>query len=129
MLDRSRRACRTYFVARCGAACLSLGACASRQAIFGPDRAVSRSSNAIILRKASFEDPGLAARNRGRLEVVVRSTDRPTQVLPGALVLVLMSPRDTVRRMTDEAGLAGFDSLPIGSHELIVRRIGYGVAN
>ena len=128
MLDRSPRPCRTYFIARCAVASLSLTACALHRPSPGAEQAVSRSSVSTILREASFEDPDLAAHNRGRLEIVVRSTDRPTQVLPGAQVLVLMNPRDTLRRITDEGGLARFDSLAVGDHELVVRRLGYGVA-
>ena len=128
MLDRLTRPCRSCVIARCAVASLGLIACASRQPSLGTEQVGSPSSVATILREASFEDLDLAAHNRGRLEVVVRSTDRPTQVLPGALVLVLMNRRDTLRRMTDETGLARFDSLPIGNHEFVVRRIGYGVA-
>jgi hypothetical protein len=82
----------------------------------------------IILREASFENAELAARGRGQLEVLVHSTDRPTQLLSEAQVLIRVNLRDTVRRTTNQQGLARFDSLPIGDHELLVRRIGYGVA-
>ena len=76
-----------------------------------------------IVREASHEDPELAARNRGRLEVVVRSTDRPTQVLPGAQIRVGRWIPDT--RSTDERGVAKFESLEVGEIELVVRRLGY----
>jgi hypothetical protein len=81
-----------------------------------------------ITREASYDDSELAARSLGRLEVVVRSTDRPTQALPGALVLIRVSPHDSVRRLTDDRGVAVLDSLKVGDIELIVRRIGYGEA-
>jgi hypothetical protein len=82
----------------------------------------------IILRGASFEDSDLAARGRGRLEILVHSTDRPTQLLEGAQIRIRISARDTVSRVTDPQGLARFDSLPVGNHEMTVRRLGYGIA-
>jgi hypothetical protein len=82
----------------------------------------------IILREASFENADLAARGAGQLEVLVHSTDRPTQLLSDAQVLIRVNARDTVRRATNPQGFARFDSLPVGDHEMIVRRIGYGVA-
>jgi hypothetical protein len=80
------------------------------------------------IREASYEDPALAARLRGRLEVVVRSTDRPTQALPEAFVLVRVTARDTLRRSTDDRGIARFGSVAVGDHEVTVLRIGYGIA-
>jgi hypothetical protein len=82
----------------------------------------------IILREASFEDAELAARGRGQLEVLVHSTDRPTQLLSGAQILIRVNLRDTVSSTTNQQGFARFDSLPVGEHELLVRRIGYGIA-
>ena len=81
-----------------------------------------------VARADSLGDSTLAAQHRGRLNVVVRPADRPTQGLFEAQVLVRNGQRDTVVRVTDEHGLASFESLEVGEHELIVRRIGYGVA-
>ena len=108
--------------------CLSVAACAPAQPVPKAPSAVSAPGPTIILRETSFQDADLAARGRGRFEVVVRATDRPTQVLREAQILIRVSARDTVRLMTDQQGLARFDSLPIGDHEMLVRRIGYGVA-
>ena len=77
-----------------------------------------------IVRRESFEDADLAQRGLGRLEVAVRSTDRPTQSLPEALVLVRPGSRD-INKITDQQGLARFDSLPVGDHALVVKRLGY----
>jgi hypothetical protein len=80
-----------------------------------------------IAHAASLEDSVLAARHRGRLDVVVRPADQPTEGVFEAQVLVLRR-RDTVARVTDEHGLASFTSLDVGEHELVVRRVGYGMA-
>jgi len=81
-----------------------------------------------ILREISYPDVDLAAQGRGRLEVVVRSTDRPTQLLAGAQVRLRIGQRDSVLRTTDDRGLAVFEAVAIGEHELLARRIGYGYA-
>jgi hypothetical protein len=80
-----------------------------------------------ILREASSKDADLARRGRGRLQVIVRATDPPLHVLQEAQVLI-RTTRDTVARVTDQQGLARFDSIPVGEYELVVRRIGYDVA-
>lgn len=77
-----------------------------------------------IVRRESYEDADLARRGLGRLEVAIRSTDRPTQSLPQALVLVRAGSRE-IDRITDQQGLARFDSLPVGDHDLLVKRLGY----
>jgi hypothetical protein len=74
-------------------------------------------------------DSAIAARQRGRLQVVVRPADRPTQPLADAQVLVRVGQRDTVSRVTDEHGFASFDSLAVGDYEVVIRRIGYGYAH
>ena len=79
-------------------------------------------------RQPAVDDSALAARHRGRLQVVVRPADRPTQPLVDAQVLVRSGQLDTVSSVTDEHGLASFDSLPVGDYEIVVRRIGYGQA-
>ena len=81
-----------------------------------------------IARAASLEDSTLAGLHRGRLDVIVRPADRPTQGVFDAQVLVRIGQRDTIVRVTDEHGLASFESLEVGEHELVVRRIGYGLA-
>ena len=123
--DRPRAICSRSIV-RFALASLVIAACAPSRP--SPDTwpAVNSSVVTTILRERSFEDSDLASRGRGRLEVVVRSTDRPTQVLPEALVLVRLNAGDTLRRMTDHQGLALFDSLPVGNHDILVRRLGYG---
>lgn len=102
-------------------------ACRSTRPAPAVERTVDRSNVSVVVREASFEDSELAARGLGRLEVVVRSMDRPTQVLPEAQVL-LRTRRDSLRGATDQRGLARFDSVSVGELELIVRRIGYGIA-
>ena len=100
-------------------------ACASRPAARPAQGAPAETT---IVRTASFEDPELESRRLGRLEIVVRSADRPTQALEGALVSVSSTPRDSLRRMTNVAGLAQFDSIPVGTYQVLVRRIGYATA-
>jgi Carboxypeptidase regulatory-like domain len=79
-------------------------------------------------RQVALDDSALAARQRGRLEVVVRPADRPTQPLLEAQVVVRMGQLE-VRRVTDDHGLASFDSLPVGDYDVVFRRIGYGQAH
>ena len=78
--------------------------------------------------RQSVYDATLATRKRGRLQVVVHPADRPTQPLFDAQVLVRMGQLAGVSKVTDEHGLASFDSLPVGDYEVVVRRIGYGQA-
>src|SRR5687767_4235790 len=42
----------------------------------------------MIYRKSSYPDAELAAAGLGRLEIAVRSADRPAQSLPGALAIL-----------------------------------------
>lgn len=84
--------------------------------------------HACVRARPAVDDPALAARPLGRLQVVVRPAERPTQPLPEALVRVRMGQLDVVSRMTDEHGLASFDSLAVGDYEVVVLRIGYGQA-
>ena len=106
---------------------LAVAACSSRRAA-QESEVLAPSALTTILRETSFEDPDLAARNMGRLEIVVRSADRPTQALPSAAVLVRVNGRDSLQRLTDQQGLVRLDSVPVGDHEIMVRRIGYAVA-
>ena len=76
-------------------------ACKSPQPVSQTPPAPAAANATVILREASYEDSDLAARNRGRLEVVVRSTNRPTQVLNEARVLVRVGTRD-VGAYTDQ---------------------------
>jgi hypothetical protein len=85
----------------------------------------------IIYRNTSWEDPELGGKGLGRLEVVVRVADRPTQVVQGADVWV-RPDGDTGRsrrRLTDLKGVVTFDSAAVGSYEMIIRAIGYGVGH
>ena len=109
-------------------ALIVVNACATTQSAPSPPEGPGRTSATTIVRETSFEDSELAAGGRGRLELLVHSTDRPTQVLPQAYALLRRPGRDSLWRSTDEHGLARFDSLPIGEYELVVRRIGYGSA-
>jgi hypothetical protein len=79
-----------------------------------------------ITRESSYPDQALAARGLGRVELVVRSADHPTQTLPQSMVVLRSAARDSVRAVSDERGLVRFDSLRIGTYEVAVRRIGYG---
>jgi hypothetical protein len=97
-------------------------ACMASASSSGPEAA----RRTIIVREASFPDSDLAARNLGHVEVAIRSADRPTQALPEALVMIRVGARDTLRRNSDQRGVARFDTLPVGQLELVVLRIGYG---
>lgn len=77
---------------------------------------------------SAVRDSALATHLTGRLQIIVRPADRPTQPLPDAQVLLRMRQRDTVSRVTDEHGVASFDSLAVGDYEVVIRRIGYGYA-
>lgn len=81
----------------------------------------------VVLRNTSWEDPELATKGLGRIEVVVRSADRPTQVLEGAQVQVKRVSDGTPSKsqLTDQRGIARFDSTQIGTYDMLVRRIGY----
>jgi hypothetical protein len=78
------------------------------------------------LRRAA---PKVEAPPLGRLHVVVRPADRPTQPLFQAQVRIRTGQSDAVSRITDEQGLAAFDSLPPADYDVVVRAIGYGQAN
>lgn len=81
----------------------------------------------IIRRANSYEDGDLKMLGLGRLEVVLRSSEQPTQWLAQGTVSVQRLPADSLRRLaTNQSGIAYFDSLAIGSYEVIAQRIGYG---
>lgn len=87
-------------------------------------------NTSIVLRETSYIDSDLATRGLGRLEIAVRSSDRPAQSLEGAAVSLRRSDRDTPRGvLTSDSGVARFDSIATGRYWLQVRRIGYEVAN
>ena len=115
------------------AICSLLAACATRQAVPNVDTQPASGFRApeVILRNTSWEDPELAAKGLGRLEFAIRSADRPAQKVSEALVLVKLSGTQNPWKqvMTDEQGIARFDSIAVGRYELRVRRIGYGPAN
>lgn len=119
---------------RCRTVCilfalLALGACVRPQPVRPAPSAPQQpaQSNPVALDSAA-EDAALAAQGRGRLDVVVRPADRPTQGLPGA-VIDLRVGRDTLRRQADDHGRVSFTSLDVGNYDLLVRAIGYGRAN
>lgn len=106
-------------------------ACASRQS---PPQG-SRSPSAdppveVILRNTSWEDPELAAKGLGRLEVIVRVADRPAQTIQNAHVNVKLvgDGNAWTQKLTDQRGMALFDSTAVGTYEITVRAIGYGTA-
>ena len=84
----------------------------------------------VIYRNTSWEDPELAAKGLGRLEVVVRVADRPAQVVQSANVSIrLVGATGPSRQLyTDQRGVAAFEAGAVGRYDLIVRAIGYGVA-
>jgi hypothetical protein len=84
----------------------------------------------IILRQTSWIDDSLAARRLGRLEIVARVADRPTNNISSTGRVLIRQAGHDVRapRNLDERGMAGFDSLPIGQYEVIVRAMGYAGA-
>jgi len=84
----------------------------------------------MVQRAVSFPDAELAARHLGRVDVAIRSADRPTQALGAALVTLRLADHAPVRRVTQDGdGVARFDTLPSGQYELRVERIGYYAAN
>ena len=85
---------------------------------------------AIILRQTSWIDDSLAARGLGRLEIVARVADRPTNNVssPGRILLRQAGREVRAPRNLDERGVAIFDSLPVGQYEVIVRAIGYSAS-
>ena len=84
----------------------------------------------MVQRAVSFPDAELAARHLGRVDVAIRSADRPTQALGAALVTLRLADHPPVRRVTQDGdGVARFDTLPSGQYELRVERIGYYAAN
>ena len=84
----------------------------------------------VILRRTSWEDPELAAKGLGRMEVVVRVADRPAQTIQQALVDIRLVGEGNASKkvLTDQSGVARFDSIAIGTYQLTVRAIGYETA-
>lgn len=81
-----------------------------------------------VVRRESFTDDELATRHLGRVEVALRSLDRPTQALPDGRV-ILHGPRgDFGKAVVGPTALAAFDSLPSGAYILRAIRIGYSEA-
>jgi hypothetical protein len=106
---------------------LAMAACVRQQPLADLSKPPVATATTIV-REASYPNVDLASQGRGRLEVVVRSTDRPTQLLGGAHVRLRIGPRDSLVRTTDDQGLAVFEAVLIGEHELLTRRLGYGQA-
>ena len=112
--------------------CIVLTACAARQA--APNDSSTRgnsgySSTEVILRTTSWEDPELAARGLGRLEVVVHVADRPALIVNSANVQVKSSGAGNTSKyvLTNPQGVVRFDTIAVGRYELTIRAIGYGV--
>jgi hypothetical protein len=112
--------------------CIVLAACATRQAV--PIDDAPRESGyrppEVILRNTSWQDPELAARGLGRLELVVRAGDRPTQTVANAYVNVRLAGTGNAWKqlVADAQGVARLDSIVVGRYELTVRAVGYGSA-
>lgn len=78
------------------------------------------------IRETSYTDSELAARGLGRLEIVIRSADRPTQTLVGAAVSLTLSGREPVRyHASEQDPVIRIDSLPIGEYQVRGLAIGY----
>ncbi|QJR36654.1 hypothetical protein [Gemmatimonas groenlandica] len=80
-----------------------------------------------IRRGWSVVDDALAARQQGRLAIIVRSADHPLQTVSQArtqISLVSGSTIATTPRL-DSLGVAHFDSLTIGIYRITVTRLGY----
>jgi len=116
----------------CGSLCaIVMAACASHQASPNDQpREPDYRPPEVILRNTSWEDAELAAKGLGRMEVVVRVADRPAQTIQQALVEIgLAGERNASKKvLTDQSGVARFDSIAIGQYRLTVRAIGYGNA-
>ena len=80
----------------------------------------------VIVRRVSTAESALAAKHLGRLEVAVRSAERPTEALPEARI-VLRRGSDVVFSAVarGEAAIARFDSVPSGEYQLVALRVGY----
>jgi hypothetical protein len=78
----------------------------------------------------SWEDPELAAKGLGRMEVVVRVVDRPAQSVQQALVSIDRTDDLTPakRKLSNEKGVVEYDSIAVGTYQLLVRAIGYASA-
>jgi len=110
---------------------LALGAaCASHQSPPESSTQPATPLPEVIYRNTSWEDPELAAKGLGRLEVVVRVADRPAQVVQSANVSIrLVGATGPSRQLyTDQRGVAAFEAGAVGRYDMIVRAIGYGVA-
>lgn len=115
-----------------------LVACASRQG--GPDGSVRVTANGaapadssarptLIYRGTSYTDDALAALGLGRLEFAIRSAGRPTQVIPQAYVIIRAGDQASPRRLlSDQRGIAAYDSIAVGRYQVVVRAMGYASA-
>ena len=108
-----------------------LSACVTRPHTETPaaasDVGVESPRPAIILRNTSWIDDSLAAKRLGRLEIVVRVADRPTNHVSSPARVILRQAGREVRASLniDSRGMATYDSLPVGQYEVIVRAMAY----
>lgn len=81
----------------------------------------------LVFRQTSWIDDSLAARRLGRLEIVARVADRPTNNVSSSGRVLLRQAGREVRapQNLDARGMATIDSLPVGQYEVIVRAMGY----
>ena len=106
--------------------------CASRQMTPGPvSSQPSPPPQELILRGTSWEDPELAARGLGRMEVVVRVADRTAETVVQALVSITLIGKGTPAKqlLSNDKGVVEFDSIAVWQYQLLVRAIGYGSAS
>ena len=100
--------------------CLSLilvTACASHRSPSNANTsATSDSAPELILRRTSWEDPELAAKGIGRMEVAVRVADRPGRPVTQALVSIKIGGdgAPSKQKATNEKGVVEFDSKAVG---------------
>lgn len=87
-------------------------------------RVTSREDPELVI---YWEDPELAAKGLGRIEVVVRAADRPARAVQQAQIIVRLAGEETSekRLLTNEGGVVYFDSMPVGPYQFLVRAIGF----
>lgn len=87
----------------------------------------SRSSVELVRRSWAVVDTALFAGAQGQLTVIVRSADRPMQLVPQGLVQIAAPNGAGVLEATrqDSLGIFYFDALAVGTYGVTVRRTGY----
>jgi hypothetical protein len=109
-----------------------VASCASHQSTAASGNAQPSSLRSELIRRGtSWEDPELAAKGLGRMEVVVRVADRPAQVVNQAYISIRIVGEGTPEKklLTNERGVVEFDSIAVGRYQLLVRAIGFQAAS